>query len=435
MIRDRLRRLAGEALHRMEEERDASQLRIYTAPWVLPGLGAPIREGAVVLDAEGRVLDCGPSVDLVPRFRWAQRADLGGMILPGLVDAHARLELGGQSEPSRERGLRGRLRALRDLHRANEALDGDSREARIRASVRGSVGAGTAAVGDVTHSLRAVRAMSREGLYGTVFHEIEGFSKRKAAKALAAAAAQRAGIVPWPEGIGYRLAPHSLYSTAGHVVRELLGRTLEKGAVTAIRLAEAEDERDLLEFGGDAARHLADALSGLLDDYAAPGMDPLSYLDQLGGLHAGVMLLHMTSASRDLIQRASHAGAPLVLTPRADLRETGTLPPLVSFLEEGCRVALGTAAGADRPSVLREAAELHAAYPEVPSLVLFNAATAGGADALALDSMGALEPGRAPGILHADTGSITPDDPCGWLLRAGDPELSWLARPAPPAAA
>jgi cytosine/adenosine deaminase-related metal-dependent hydrolase len=435
MIRDRLRRLAGEALHRMEEERDASQLRIYTAPWVLTGEGAPIREGALVLDAEGRVMDCGPAVDLVPRFRWAQRADLGGMILPGFVDAHARLELGGQSVPARERGLRGRLRVLRDLHTASDQLDADSREARIRASVRGSVDAGTAAVGDVTSSLRAVRSMSREGLYGVVFHEIEGFSKRKAARALAAAAAQRAGIVPWPDGINYRLAPHSLYSTAGHVVRDLLGKALEKGAVTAIRLAEAEDERDLLEFGGDAARHVADAIGGLLDDFAAPGLDPLAYLDELGGLHSGVMLLHMTTASRDLVRRASRAGAPLVLTPRADLGQTGALPPLVSFLAEGCRVALGTAAGADRPSVLREAAELHAAFPEVPSLVLFNAATGGGADALGLDSIGLLEPGRAPGVLHVDTGSRTPDDPCGWLLRAGTPDLQWLARPAPPAAA
>ena len=435
MIRDRLRRLAGEALHRMEEERDASQLRIYTAPWVLPGNAAPIREGAVVLDAEGRVLHRGPSAELVPRFRWAQRADLSGMILPGMVDAHARLELGGHAIPARERGLRGRLRVLRDLRSASDELEPSSRESNIRASVRGAVDAGTAAVGDVTSSLRAVHSMSREGLYGVVFHEIEGFSKRRAAKALAAAAAQRAGIVPWPDGINYRLAPHSLYSTAGSVVRELLGKTLEKGAVTAIRLAESEDEHDLLEFGGDAARHLAEVFGSLWDEYTAPGVDPMTYLEQLGGLHPGVMLLHMTTASRALVQRASRAGAPLVLTPRADLSQTGSLPPLVSFLEEGCRVALGTAAGAERASVLREAAELHAAYPEVPSMVLFNAATAGGADALGLDSMGALEPGRAPGLLHADTGSQTPDDPCGWLLRAGTPDLAWLARPAPPAAA
>ena len=65
-------------------------------------------------------------------------------------------------------------------------------------------------------------------------------------------------------------------------------------------------------------------------------------------------------------------------------------------------------------------------------MVLLRAATEGGADALGLETMGALEPGRAPGLLHVTTLGRTPDDPCGWLLRAGQPDLSWLVRAAPP---
>ncbi len=431
MIRDRLRRLAAEALSRIEEERDASQLRVLTAPWVLPGNSAPIRDGAAVVDSNGVILDCGTQADLLPRFRWAQRADLNGMLLPGFVNAHAHLELGGDADIP-ERGLRRRLRAMRDLRKETEDLDPDSREARIRSAVRNSVAAGTAGVGEVTDSLRAVRSMSREGLYGVVFHEISGGSKRKAAKALAAAAVQRAGIVPWPDGIRYRLAPHSLHSTAGTVVRELLALALEAGATTAMRLAEVEHEHDLLGLGGDAARAVVDTLGTLLDEHRTVGPDPLAYLESLGGLNEQVMLLHMTTASRAMVRHASSAGAPLVLTPRADLLETDRRAPLVSFLEEGCRIALGTAGAGD--SVLREAAELHAAYPEIPSLVLLEAATDGGAQALGLHSMGSLQPGKSPGILHADTGRHVPDDPAGWLLRAGEPDVSWLVRPAPPAA-
>jgi len=83
--------------------------------------------------------------------------------------------------------------------------------------------------------------------------------------------------------------------------------------------------------------------------------------------------------------------------------------------------------------VLREAAELFAAFPEVPALALLNAATSGGADALGLPTLGALEPGRAPGLLLADCGGRVPDDPANWLLREGEPELRWLVRAAPPA--
>lgn len=434
MIRDRLKRLAHEALGRAFEERDASRIRVYTAPWIIDGDGIAIPDGAVVFDADGYVLASGAAPDILVDFRWAQRAELGGILLPGLVNAHAQLELGAVDEAlPGGLGLRRKLRALREIRRATDELDPDSREAGIRLAVRQSVAAGNAIVGDRTDSLRAVPAMAREGLYGCVFHEIREFSARRAAKAIAAAAVDRARIVPWPEGIRYRLAPHSLYSTADGAMRDLLGRALEAGAVTAVRLAETEEEWDFLGREG-AAKAIIEAASTFLEEFAPPGIDPLSYLEQLGGLNERVMLVHMNTATRSMVQKASRAGSPLVLTPRSALHDSGKLPPLVSFLEEGCRIALGTDSPASAPdgSVLREAAELHAAFPEVPAMVLLRAAMQGGADALGIDSVGSFDPGSAPGLLHIDTGGLVPDDPCGWMLRAGTPDMNWLMRPAPP---
>ncbi len=425
MIRDRLKRLAHEALGRALAERDASRVRVYTAPWVIDGDGAAMADGAVVFDADGYVLARGAATDVLADFGWAQRADLGGILMPGLVNAHAQLELGAVDDPlERGLGLRRKLRALREIRRATDELDPDSREAKIRAAVRQSVTAGNAIVGDRTDSLRAVPAMAREGLYGCVFHEIREFSARRAAKALAAAAVDHARIVPWPEGIRYRLAPHSLYSTAESVMRDVFRKALEAGVVTAVRLAEADDEWDLL---ADGAKSLVEAAVEAI-------ADPLGYIEELGGLNERVMLVHMNTATRPMVRRAARANSPLVLTPRSALHETGTLPPLVSFLEEGCRIALGTDSPASAPdgSVLREAAELHAAYPEVPAMVLLKAAMSGGADALGIDSAGSFEPGHAPGLLHVDTGDVVPEDPCHWVLEAGTPDLNWLVRPAPP---
>ena len=384
MIRDRLRRWASEARRGAIEEQDSSQVRIYSAPWVLPGEGSPIRDGAVVFDTMGRVLACGSRAAILQDFGWAQRAELGGVLLPGLVNAHSQFELGAVPPHTGVIGLRNWLRKLREVRRETERLDPDSREALMRAGVQQSVRAGTAAVGDVTNSLRAVPAMAREGLYGVVFHEISGFSARKAAKALAAAAVAKARIVPWPDGIRYLLAPHA---------------------------------------------------PG--DEFSPPSTYALGGRDDLGAQSERVLLVHLTTASRDIAQRASAANSPLVLCPRTSQQVSGDMPPLVSFLEEGCRVALGTGAATDAPdqSVLREAAELHAAFPEVPSMVLIAAATAGGGDALGLEGMGSLRPGSAPGLLHVDTPGATPDDPCGWLLRAGNPELGWLERAAPPGTA
>ena len=433
MIRSSIKRLATEALKSALEERDASRVCVYTAPWVM-GAEGPIREGAVVLDHLGRVIAVGPFSDLRANFSWARRAELDGILMPGFINAHARLEVGQSERLPEGLGLTRKLRALREMRRADDRLDPDSREAKIRAAVRASVASGNAAVGDVTDSLRAVPSMGREGLYGVVFHEISEFSPRKAAKALAAAAVERARIVPWPEGVRYRLAPHSLYSTAESTLRELFSRAVERGSVTAIRLAETDAEWDLLNEGGSTTQALVEAAAAWWDDFSPPEKDPLTYVEELGGLSEQVMLVHMNQATREMVRRVGKANAPLVLCPRSALLDTGSLPPLPSFLEEGCRIALGTDSPATSPeqSVLREAAELHAAFPEVPAITLFSAATLGGADALGLHSMGSLEPGKAPGLLHAALGSTDTDDPAGWLLRAGDPDLAWISRPAPP---
>ena len=412
MIRDRLRRWTGGP-SLPSPHADPASVRLYTAPWVLTGT-TPLRDGAVAIDFDrGEVLAVGSRAELATAWSGVTRVDLDGLLMPGLVNANARLELTALSRspvPSGI-GLRRWLRKIGELRAETDDLDDRSRESQIRAAVRTSLDSGTAAVGEITHSLRPVPAMGREGLYGVVFHEL--VSARRMAKALAAAAVQKAGIVPWPDGIRYRLAPEGLRSTAKSALKELAGMALEAGAETVIQLAEGDDEFDLLRTSEVAAR---------------------SFLELL---HDRMLLIHPLGGGRQIAETAARSGAPVVLCPRSDLHVSGALPPLVSYLESGCRVALGTDSSATAPdlSVLREAAELHAAFPEVPSMVLFGAATAGGADALGLESMGALAPGRAPGLVHVQTHGVTPDDPCGWLLRAGTPDLSWLVRAAPPEAA
>ena len=412
MIRDRLRRWRG-APELPAPDRDPFRLRLYSAPWVLPGEGSPIRDGAAVMDIEdGTVLAVGDMDELARVWAGVHRAELDGMLMPGLVNANARLELTALSRADLEVpsgiGLRRWLRKISELRAETDRLDDDSRESQIRNAVRASLAEGTAAVGEITHSLRPVPAMGREGMYGVVFHEL--VTARRMAKALAAAAVQKAGVIPWPDGVRYRLAPDGLRATAKSAIKELAGIALEAGAETVIQMAGSDDDWDLRRAGETAA---------------------MQFLELL---HDRMLLIHPLGGGRMIAEQAASTGAPVVLCPRSDLHVSGDLPPLVSYLESGCRVALGTDSSSSSPgmSVLREAAELHASYPEVPSMVLFGAATAGGADALGLETMGSLEEGRAPGLLSVDTHGVTPDDPYGWLLRAGNPDLSWLVRAAPP---
>jgi len=412
MIRDRLRRWTlGGSPGLPAQDADPSQVRLYTAPWILPGNSSPIRDGAVVMQVEsGEVLAVGPRDDVVTAWNGVMRAELDGLLMPGLVNANARLELSALTRATVPRGIGlGRwLRKIAEMRAETDRLDDDSREAQIRTAVQASLHLGTAAVGEITHSLRPVPAMGREGMYGVVFHELK--SARRMAKALAAAAVQKAGVIPWPDGIRYRLAPEGLRSTAKSALKELASIAVEAGAETVVMRAGSHDDWDLRRMGETAARQFFDLL------------------------HERMLLIHPLGGGRLVAEQAASTGAPVVLCPRSDLHVSGDIPPLVSYLESGCNIALGTDSlpSSRDMSVLQEAAELHASYPEVPSMVLLRAATAGGAEALGLETMGALAPGRSPGLLHVNSQGATPNDPCGWMLRAGQPDLSWLVRAAPP---
>src|SRR5439155_22111560 len=67
--------------------------RLVSAEWVLTMDGAPIRDGAVALDATGTVTDVGGRRDLLARNPAAAEERASGVLMPGLVNAHTHLEL------------------------------------------------------------------------------------------------------------------------------------------------------------------------------------------------------------------------------------------------------------------------------------------------------------------------------------------------------
>ena len=103
------------------------------------------------------------------------------------------------------------------------------------------------------------------------------------------------------------------------------------------------------------------------------------------------------------------------------------------LLAAGLPLALGTDSLASAPSLapLAEVAALRRAFPAIPASrtvpLLWNGPAVGA------PHVGALAPGRAPGVLAAPTGGGRGDDPFELLaaLGAEGRPLEWLARPRP----
>jgi cytosine/adenosine deaminase-related metal-dependent hydrolase len=402
--------------------------RVVHADAVVVGDGAPIRDGAVVVDEEGEVKAVGPAAEIVPRHAGASLERVHGVVFPGLVNAHAHVEL--SAYRGRVAGGRGfvdwvdRFIALRAETAAEEEVEWIGR------GVAELEAACTAAVGDVTNTLGAVHPLARAGIAGCVFHEAFGINHAQAMKRVAGLKAElEERVGPWPTWeLAYAPAPHTLYTTHADAVRALLESARAYGGRSSLHLAEHPAERRAIEVGdGPVVAWLDARLRGGLDWPKVPLFD---YAASLGALAPHVLLVHLTDARDDELRRVAEAGGSAVLCPRSNLYIEGKLPPLLAVRAAGLAPALGTDSLASNASldVLAEARALYDRFPAVPPRELLAMATWNGARALGREDLGRIAQGARPGIVAID-GDMG-DDPCAFVLHQVKASRRWVVRRA-----
>ncbi|MES1171666.1 MAG: amidohydrolase family protein [Bacteroidota bacterium] len=425
-------------------------MRLVSAPWIVPVVTPPIRDGAVLLGdgAHGDGIDdntivaVGRRADLLRLHGALPETRAEGTLCPGLVNAHAHLELsslagavpGGDGVVAWTRRLAPRLAA-----RAAESASVD--ESALRAA-HDAQRFGTAALADVGNGTAGWRAMAQVGLKGTFFHELVGSREARTGDALADAAAERAGA---QAAAADRLrdipavpAPHAPYSVGPDLMRRIFAAAAAAGRATTIHLAEDGDEIDLLRAGAGAWPAVLEAL-GVPPGERVPRLGPAAYLESLGAFAAPPppLLVHMVHADADDRRRARAAGATVVLCPRSNLHIGGRLPDVPALIADGLRLAMGTDSLASVPdlSLWAEMATLAIHFPQVAPRAWLAAATMGGAAALGLARLGSLAPGQRPGLLdviaYGGGGSHDggDEDPERALLRHPSPTLRWMASP------
>jgi cytosine/adenosine deaminase-related metal-dependent hydrolase len=413
-------------------------LRGFEAPWLITGVPgeAPVREGAVVLDEQGRVLDVAAKQVVQAAHPGLVLKRESGILLPGLVNAHVHLELSALRGQTRSGGGFGPWVASM-MQKRQELVPEQDLDA-IDAGVSELLQSGTVAIGEVTNTLASVDALSSAPLLGRVFHEVFGM-RRETARVMRGMAEQgRQAFGAWPAHLSYTLAPHTLYSLHPASVNELVETARAAHARTSLHLSEHAAERAFLRDGSGPFADFLRARKVDPADWDPPGLSPVSYARQLGVLGPDVIAVHLCATNREELLEVAQAGAPVVLCPRSNLFIELKLPPLYDILEVGLRPGLGTDSLASNTTldVLAEAAALRDRFPQVDPGMLFSMACWYGAVALGLEHrVGALKAGLAPGLLAVDvTPGVTLDDPLKHILRSPPPKRRVLARPALPSA-
>lgn len=390
---------------------------LHLAPVVLTMTGPPLRDAGVLVE-DGVVAAVGPRAALPPGR--ARVREHRGVLLPGLVNAHAHLEYGPPFADLATSGLPF-PQWIRQLTGRRQGMDEAAWLEAARGSVHALLRTGTTAVADVVTVGPGVRAAALAGLAGVSYVE-----------------AVRADDDLWPAervrvealldrgGRELGLSPHALYTLSSGAFRACAGLARERGQRLHPHLAETVEEAELVLTGtGAFVEALRAVVPGhdLLD--VGAGTTPVRHCDALGGLGPDVHVahgVHVDAADRALLRER---GTAVALCTRSNAVLQAGEAPVAAYLAEGSPVALGTDSLASSPDLdllaearaCRDLALRQGASPDGLAEALVRAATVGGAAAMGLTGTGTLTPGVRADLAVFDV--PTDGDPYEALVEHG----------------
>ncbi len=389
-------------------------MHLYAAPWVVPVAGPPIRQGGVLV-ADGRIVAVGPAVELRGRARAV--TEFAGVLMPGLINAHAHLQYG-PSFADLAVGGRPFPEWLMQMMQRRLATSDDGWRAEVAGSWELASASGTVAFADIVTSVAALDV------------EVPGVRYLESV-ALASAAwpAEQERLEPLLVSHGEAgLSPHTVYT---------LGTAALSGSIALARrhqrrlhphLSETADE-DRFVRQGDGPFAIWPFAAELRDGGGA-GCSPAEYLDSLGGLGPDVHVAHGThlnGTDRTLLRRR---GTAVALCARSNAILGAGVPPVAALLQEGSPIAVGTDSLASTPDLdlLAEARALASAAtsqgyrePDLAARIL-HACTAGGAYAIGRPDLGVLAPGAAAALAHVTVEWLDAADIVTEIIRTGRAE-------------
>jgi cytosine/adenosine deaminase-related metal-dependent hydrolase len=257
-----------------------------------------------------------------------------------------------------------------------------------------------------------VGALEESPLAAVVFLEVLAWEPEKAAQS-EAWLDERLGAAPASGRVELRPAAHAPHSTSPELLRRLVAR----GRVGSIHLAESPEECRFLRSGdGPWAAFLGRRGLGHVP-FEPPGTTPVRYADEMGLLQPGVVVahgVHTTPEDREILARR---GVSVALCPRSNRNIGVGEADVPALLEAGVRLCLGTDSlvSAETLDVLDDAALLAERFPGLDPARIVRMATAGGAEALGLDDIGTLTPGKRAALAFV-AADEAPEAPCAYVV-------------------
>lgn len=306
---------------------------------VHPITAPSLEDGAVLVDAGGRIAAVGSDAQ-VPKPRDVQSLHFpDAELLPGLVNCHTHLELthlgGGarHDEPEFPKWIR-RIRELKDATSVEAFY-----EASV-AGVRDGWARGITCIAETGSTGAVMRALHDLGGRGIVYQEVFGPDPAQCATSMAeleTAVRPLRRLATAQLGLG--VSPHAPYTVSAPLYEAVAAFARRERLPIALHVAESEEET---AFVRDGAGPFAEALRARGITIRARNCSPVAYLMQLGVLKRGALCIHCVQVDEADVELLRTVGATVAHCPRSNSAHRHGRMPLNLFRRAGVPLGIGT---------------------------------------------------------------------------------------------
>ena len=380
---------------------------IYSAMMVLPVSSTGIRDGAVLVGDDGRILAVDLLVNLRRDYPTAEVFYFPrGTIIPGAVNTHAHLGFRREGAPeagSFSQWLEGLIERLPEKESwTAKAAENSAQEA---------IEAGTTYMAESSPYGECLPQLAASGMAGAVFAEFfpgDIGTPEESADYIAEKVLSLREVLP--QRVDAQVSVHGPYTVDPEAARIAARRTKRNDEPLAIHLSESPEEVEFVRRGTGPLTNIFPHA-----DWAGQGISPVAYAEKAELLGPRTIAAHLaTGVSEEDLDILARTNTAVAHCPRSNRNLGCGIAPISSMIEKGIRVGIGTDglwSGDDMNlwGETRVAAETH----RFDNRLSLELATLRGAQALRLgEEIGSIEPGKWAdlAIVEVDESRIGEDD-------------------------
>lgn len=376
-------------------------MRKIAANYIYPIFRDPIKNGYILLNDEGTVIEIGAI-----EKEGESTEFYNGILCPGFTNAHCHIELSHlKGMFQKGSGMAGFIRQINSLR---SSVDEAGRKEALKRELTSLYASGVTNLGDISNCNESFEAKAASPLFSRTFLEVFGTEAKDVDNIISdVISLKREADL---SGIHAAPTPHSCYTSSSELIQAVSSEGLKSGYLS-YHNQESHEEDDLIRFGRGA---LAEEYLGRNLSIPKPcGESPLIYflniLKKTGKdrFYEKILLVHNVFTDQQSIDMAKQllANSYWVTCPLSNIFIHNALAPLNLLRKNGVKIALGTdsLSSNDILSIAEEIKCIHKHFPEIDLNEVLTWACLNGAEALGNEEIsGSFEIGKKPGVVLID---------------------------------